>query len=90
MTEPDWAHIGYERIDYQSISYYSAPKSKDDAPKSLGATTPETTTRRRWKPRCAAALPARTAYSIQASASSTSAGSVIDFPFAWSIHTGAS
>merc|ERR1711990_362104 len=27
MKEPTWAHIRYTPIDYQSISYYSAPKS---------------------------------------------------------------
>ena len=26
MDEPDWAHVGYPKIDYNSISYYSAPK----------------------------------------------------------------
>jgi Fe-S cluster assembly protein SufB len=28
MTEPHWPNVNYERIDYQSISYYSAPKKK--------------------------------------------------------------
>jgi Fe-S cluster assembly protein SufB len=28
MTEPDWANIGYEKPDYQAISYYSAPSNK--------------------------------------------------------------
>lgn len=28
MTEPNWANIQYPPIDYQSISYYSAPKKK--------------------------------------------------------------
>ena len=28
MEEPDWAHVQYEKPDYQAISYYSAPKSK--------------------------------------------------------------
>ncbi|WP_194755248.1 Fe-S cluster assembly protein SufB [Aliidiomarina indica] len=41
MEEPDWAHLGYERIDYQSISYYSAPKSMKDKPKSLDEVDPE-------------------------------------------------
>ena len=27
MEEPDWAHVDYEKPDYQAISYYSAPKS---------------------------------------------------------------
>jgi len=26
MEEPHWAHVSYEPIDYQSISYFSAPK----------------------------------------------------------------
>lgn len=28
LKEPHWANIKYDPIDYQSISYYSAPKSK--------------------------------------------------------------
>ncbi len=28
MTEPNWAHVKYPKPDFQSISYYSAPKSK--------------------------------------------------------------
>lgn len=28
MKEPNWANIGYERPDYQAISYYSAPNTK--------------------------------------------------------------
>ena len=28
MTEPDWANVKYKKPDLQSISYYSAPKSK--------------------------------------------------------------
>ena len=27
MPEPDWAHIDYPKIDFQAISYYSAPKA---------------------------------------------------------------
>ena len=34
MTEPQWAKLHYEKIDYQSLHYYSAPKQKT-APKSL-------------------------------------------------------
>ncbi|TDF42011.1 Fe-S cluster assembly protein SufB [Alteromonadaceae bacterium M269] len=41
MEEPDWAHIGYDKIDYQAISYYSAPKSMADKPKSLDEVDPE-------------------------------------------------
>ena len=28
MEEPDWANIGYEKPNYQNISYYSAPNKK--------------------------------------------------------------
>ncbi|MBK5299457.1 MAG: Fe-S cluster assembly protein SufB [Vicinamibacteria bacterium] len=28
MTEPNWHNVHYPRIDYQAISYYSAPKKK--------------------------------------------------------------
>src|ERR1700681_3259535 len=28
MKEPTWANVHYDPIDYQSISYYSAPKQK--------------------------------------------------------------
>ncbi|MEH6556496.1 MAG: Fe-S cluster assembly protein SufB [Oceanicoccus sp.] len=41
MEEPDWAHVHYEKIDFQSISYYSAPKSMADRPKSLDEVDPE-------------------------------------------------
>ncbi|WP_097458783.1 Fe-S cluster assembly protein SufB [Mangrovitalea sediminis] len=41
MTEPEWAHVHFPKIDYNSISYYSAPKSKADAPKSLDEVDPE-------------------------------------------------
>ena len=34
MKEPSWAKLQYEPIDYQSLSYYSAPKQKV-SPKSL-------------------------------------------------------
>ncbi|MBI3142288.1 MAG: Fe-S cluster assembly protein SufB [Bacteroidetes bacterium] len=29
MQEPEWANVQYPRVDYQSISYYAAPKKKD-------------------------------------------------------------
>ncbi|MEJ0005243.1 MAG: Fe-S cluster assembly protein SufB [Steroidobacteraceae bacterium] len=35
------AHARYPAIDYQSISYYSAPKSKKDGPKSLEEVDPK-------------------------------------------------
>ncbi len=41
MTEPEWAHVHYPPIDLQAISYYSAPKSQDDMPKSLDEVDPE-------------------------------------------------
>ena len=41
MAEPDWAHIRHDRIDYQAISYYSAPKSRADGPKSLDEVDPK-------------------------------------------------
>ena len=28
MEEPDWAHVNYEKPDYQAICYYVAPKAK--------------------------------------------------------------
>ncbi len=30
MTEKKWAHVNYPTIDFQSISYYAAPKEKQD------------------------------------------------------------
>jgi len=41
MSEPQWAHVHYPRIDYQDIIYYSAPKSRKDAPKSLDEVDPK-------------------------------------------------
>ena len=41
MPEPDWAHVHYPAIDYQAISYYSAPKSGADGPKSLDEVDPK-------------------------------------------------
>jgi Fe-S cluster assembly protein SufB len=41
MTEPHWAKLHYPPIDYQAASYYSAPKSQDDGPKSLDEVDPE-------------------------------------------------
>jgi Fe-S cluster assembly protein SufB len=38
MKEPTWAHVHYPKIDYQSISYFSAPKAR---PKSLDEVDPE-------------------------------------------------
>ena len=41
MTEPDWAFVDYPPIDYQDAYYYAAPKSGDDAPKSLEEVDPK-------------------------------------------------
>ncbi len=41
MPEPAWAHVHYPKIDYQGISYYSAPISDDDRPKSLDEVDPK-------------------------------------------------
>ena len=42
LEEPCWSHVKYEPIDYQAISYYSAPGAKDkDRPKSLDEVDPK-------------------------------------------------
>jgi Fe-S cluster assembly protein SufB len=41
MTEPDWARVSYPPIDFQAISYYAAPKSDSDRPKTLAEVDPE-------------------------------------------------
>ncbi len=41
MQEPNWAHVHYSPIDYQQISYFSAPISDDDRPKSLDEVDPK-------------------------------------------------
>ncbi len=41
MSHPQWAHVDCPPIDYQAISYYSAPKRKGDGPKSLEEVDPE-------------------------------------------------
>jgi Fe-S cluster assembly protein SufB len=41
MPEPDWAHLRIAAMDYQAISYFSAPKRRDDAPKSLDEVDPK-------------------------------------------------
>lgn len=41
MTEPNWAHLNIAPIDYQALSYYAAPKSNKDKPKSLDEVDPE-------------------------------------------------
>ena len=41
MSEPRWANLHHPPIDYDEISYYSAPKSKEDGPKSLDEVDPK-------------------------------------------------
>src|SRR5580658_4848585 len=41
MKEPHWSHVKFAPIDYQAISYYSAPRSKTDGPKSLADVDPK-------------------------------------------------
>ncbi len=41
MKEPVWARVHYPPIDFQSISYYSAPKRDKDGPKSLDEVDPK-------------------------------------------------
>jgi len=41
MQEPRWATVEHPAIDYQAISYYSAPKAKTDGPKSLSEVDPK-------------------------------------------------
>lgn len=40
LTPPKWAHLDIPDIDFQAISYYAAPKVKDN-PKSLNDVDPE-------------------------------------------------
>ncbi len=41
MTPPEWAHVRFPPIDFQAISYYSAPRSLEDGPQSLDEVDPE-------------------------------------------------
>ena len=41
MVDPEWAHVLHPPIDFQAISYYSAPKKKGDGPKSLDEVDPQ-------------------------------------------------
>ncbi|MGD7033953.1 Fe-S cluster assembly protein SufB [Methylotuvimicrobium buryatense] len=41
MKSPEWAFVKFEPIDYQAVSYYSAPKRKEDGPKSLDEVDPQ-------------------------------------------------
>ncbi len=41
MDAPNWAHVHFPPVDFEAISYYSAPKSQADGPKSLDEVDPE-------------------------------------------------
>jgi Fe-S cluster assembly protein SufB len=41
MNQPNWAHLNIEPIDFQAISYFSAPKSDKDRPQSLDEVDPK-------------------------------------------------
>ena len=41
MEPPHWAKLDIAPIDFQAISYYAAPKSKKDGPKSLDEVDPK-------------------------------------------------
>jgi Fe-S cluster assembly protein SufB len=41
MHEPSWAHVHYPPIDFEAISYYAAPRSDADRPKSLDEVDPK-------------------------------------------------
>ncbi len=41
MPTPEWSSVHYPAINFQDISYYSAPKSMADRPKSLDEVDPE-------------------------------------------------
>lgn len=41
MPLPDWAQLRIAPIDFQALSYYSAPKSHKDGPKSLDEVDPK-------------------------------------------------
>ena len=41
MKQPDWAHLNIDTIDFQAISYFSAPRSDKDRPQSLDEVDPK-------------------------------------------------
>ena len=41
MVDPWWCPVNYPPIDFQAISYYSAPKGNEKGPKSLDEVDPE-------------------------------------------------
>jgi Fe-S cluster assembly protein SufB len=41
MEEPEWAKVKFPKVDFNSIAYFSAPKSNENAPKSIDDVDPE-------------------------------------------------
>ncbi|MFK8051757.1 MAG: Fe-S cluster assembly protein SufB [Woeseiaceae bacterium] len=41
METPEWAHVHFPKIDYNAISYFSAPKKDADKPQSLDEVDPK-------------------------------------------------
>ena len=41
LEMPHWAHLDIPDIDFQAISYYAAPKTKKEGPKSMDEVDPE-------------------------------------------------
>jgi Fe-S cluster assembly protein SufB len=41
LSEPQWAYVTHPPIDFQAISYYSAPRKKGDGPQSLDEVDPQ-------------------------------------------------
>ncbi|HKI68497.1 MAG TPA: Fe-S cluster assembly protein SufB [Verrucomicrobiae bacterium] len=41
MTVPEWAKVHYPPVNFQDITYYSAPKQKTDGPRSLDEVDPK-------------------------------------------------
>jgi len=41
MDAPEWAHVHFPPVEFDAISYYSAPKSQADGPQSLDEVDPE-------------------------------------------------
>jgi len=41
QAEPSWAKLHHPPIDYQAISYYSAPKARKDGPRSIEEVDPK-------------------------------------------------
>ncbi|MCZ2136565.1 MAG: Fe-S cluster assembly protein SufB [Burkholderiales bacterium] len=41
MATPDWAYLRIDPVDFQALSYYSAPKSHKNGPKSIDEVDPK-------------------------------------------------